>query len=287
MIPRALLRPRIHRFLFLCRAQCTRQRWYVTQIRLFRRHSLVSSVHADLTAGSCCARLQLCPAAPPSLPIPIMSAPASSTSSLLGLPHLDQSMEQSMEQSMDQPMDKPQKKRRRPALACEQCRRRKVRCDRNIPCSHCIKSNITDCSYVPTHIPASKNKKSIANTDSGGETSSPHLAVTGNTRAPQNSEHIRTSLYETVGGSPSSTAGSSSKDPNVDWLVARVQQLEQRLEKVIISGPEAGCEKEEPPAPVKGTVSKTRYFGRSHWMCGTSRVRFHLILPRTIYSHGG
>ncbi|KAJ5650859.1 uncharacterized protein N7484_004582 [Penicillium longicatenatum] len=41
------------------------------------------------------------------------------------------------------------RKRRRPALACEQCRRRKVRCDREMPCGPCIKSHPSlNCAYV-------------------------------------------------------------------------------------------------------------------------------------------
>lgn len=39
------------------------------------------------------------------------------------------------------------RKRRRPALACFECRRRKVKCDRNHPCSPCIQSKFTSCEY--------------------------------------------------------------------------------------------------------------------------------------------
>ncbi|KAJ5602193.1 hypothetical protein N7510_011727 [Penicillium lagena] len=41
------------------------------------------------------------------------------------------------------------RKRRRPALSCEQCRRRKVRCDREMPCGPCRKTRpALACSYV-------------------------------------------------------------------------------------------------------------------------------------------
>lgn len=41
------------------------------------------------------------------------------------------------------------RKRRRPALSCEQCRRRKVRCDREMPCGPCSKSHLPlACEYV-------------------------------------------------------------------------------------------------------------------------------------------
>ncbi|OLN81048.1 putative transcriptional regulatory protein C139.03-like protein 13 [Colletotrichum chlorophyti] len=41
-----------------------------------------------------------------------------------------------------------QKKRRRPALSCEQCRRRKIRCDRNLPCGTCVRSKHALCTYT-------------------------------------------------------------------------------------------------------------------------------------------
>lgn len=40
------------------------------------------------------------------------------------------------------------RKRRRPAQSCEQCRHRKVRCDRNIPCGPCTRArSVLHCSY--------------------------------------------------------------------------------------------------------------------------------------------
>lgn len=41
------------------------------------------------------------------------------------------------------------RKRRRPALSCEQCRRRKVRCDREMPCGPCTRAHPPlSCEYV-------------------------------------------------------------------------------------------------------------------------------------------
>ncbi|KAK3297791.1 uncharacterized protein B0H64DRAFT_416719 [Chaetomium fimeti] len=41
----------------------------------------------------------------------------------------------------------PERRRRRPAVSCILCRRRKIRCDRQTPCSNCIKSKNATCSY--------------------------------------------------------------------------------------------------------------------------------------------
>lgn len=43
----------------------------------------------------------------------------------------------------------PQRKRRRPALACERCRQRKIKCDRSMPCDQCVRTDSEPCTYVP------------------------------------------------------------------------------------------------------------------------------------------
>ena len=43
-------------------------------------------------------------------------------------------------------MARQPRRRRRPALSCVECRRRKIKCDRISPCAHCV-SNKADCIY--------------------------------------------------------------------------------------------------------------------------------------------
>ncbi|PKX93962.1 C6 zinc finger domain protein [Aspergillus novofumigatus IBT 16806] len=43
---------------------------------------------------------------------------------------------------------RPQRRRRRPALSCRECRRRKIKCDHNNPCVHCLRHK-TRCIYKP------------------------------------------------------------------------------------------------------------------------------------------
>ncbi|KAF2268926.1 hypothetical protein CC78DRAFT_454231 [Lojkania enalia] len=43
-------------------------------------------------------------------------------------------------------METQPRKRRRPALSCIECRRRKVKCDRTDPCTHCVVSKV-ECNY--------------------------------------------------------------------------------------------------------------------------------------------
>ena len=46
-----------------------------------------------------------------------------------------------------QPPQQP-RRRQRPALSCRECRRRKIKCDHNNPCAHCIRHK-TQCVYNP------------------------------------------------------------------------------------------------------------------------------------------
>nr|A0A2U8U2K7.1 RecName: Full=Transcription factor asR3; AltName: Full=Xenovulene A biosynthesis cluster protein R3 [Sarocladium sp. 'schorii']AFD18258.1 R3 [Sarocladium strictum]AWM95792.1 transcription factor [Sarocladium sp. 'schorii'] len=48
---------------------------------------------------------------------------------------------------MDKQQSPPPRRRRRPMLSCWECRRRKIKCDRNDPCAHCIRHE-TQCVFT-------------------------------------------------------------------------------------------------------------------------------------------
>lgn len=43
-------------------------------------------------------------------------------------------------------MERQSRRRRRPARSCIECRRRKIKCDRNDPCAHCVSAR-SQCTY--------------------------------------------------------------------------------------------------------------------------------------------
>jgi hypothetical protein len=51
----------------------------------------------------------------------------------------------------------PPQRRRRPALACLQCRQRKVKCDQNKPCNQCQRSKDAICTYSSDLNPSQLN----------------------------------------------------------------------------------------------------------------------------------
>jgi hypothetical protein len=61
----------------------------------------------------------------------------------------------------------PIRKRRRPALSCIECRRRKIKCDRNHPCNHCKQTKTAICVYkdlpsIPSGYPSSTSVPAVA-----------------------------------------------------------------------------------------------------------------------------
>ncbi|KAI2605613.1 hypothetical protein GGR54DRAFT_633455 [Hypoxylon sp. NC1633] len=189
---------------------------------------------------------------------------------------------------------KTDRRRRRPAFSCVSCRRSKIRCDRNLPCSACVRSkrktcvfepiprqsDVTSAGVSPLHPTDSSRKSNNADTAGSplpsGSThrhygDGPHddhssLSLNGSTPVDSNSSHSHGSSFD------------------VGSLLERIEELERRLEESTgrIPGPRSRA-RAEPSGPEtiatypsyftgdfytmrKSVISKTRYFGQSHWM---------------------
>jgi hypothetical protein len=174
---------------------------------------------------------------------------------------------------------KPRKKRRRPALSCEQCRQRKIKCDRNHPCTQCLQSSTPTCTYsddprfargnagsgqalslnagLDVLIPnRSKNPSSIAST---------HLSSAGvSPLGPSRSDSTQLSSW----GSPTNVIHHEDM-PDQRVLLDRIQKLEDIIASYNETEPRASSKTTQqirPKTELRGTVSKTRFFGQSHWM---------------------
>lgn len=194
---------------------------------------------------------------------------------------------------------RPEKRRRRPPLACVACRRRKVRCDRKLPCQNCTRARrATSCAYVPDErldpredTQGDSDSTTGRNFDRGDDVSAPvgvGNRVTGNVH-PQRNEN-------------SSGEARSLRD--------KVRQLENQLEQVLDakrankdsvpgiklvplpqrpSGSNSegagddsresdGLRRPDSPMPnyhglaTRPMLVKSRYLGGSHWMRGISLV---------------
>lgn len=182
----------------------------------------------------------------------------------------------------------PPRKRRRPALACEECRKRKIKCDRNNPCVHCKASKALVCSYrnnfsaIPPdphgNIPVTAAGHVIPGQDrfvaAGVTSASPinpalsHVLPTPGS-SPGTAVHGEIPRQRTHSASTLSVPSGSASDHTIQNLQSRIQSLEQQLSEARKTAPEQPGNESSPQRadkPLRGTLSKTRLFGPSHWM---------------------
>ncbi|KAG0650849.1 Transcription factor [Hyphodiscus hymeniophilus] len=182
------------------------------------------------------------------------------------------------------------RKRRRPALSCVECRRRKIKCDRNDPCTQCTQSKSASCTYKDgypgyTNGHAAKAKSPV--TFFGpAQHNVPFVSDSINLdRAQAHGSTPRTVPLFVDSHSNSTTLYSPSPDDpppehDVQILSDRVSKLEKNLNTISPRNLDPswtsfstknsqdffGQASKVPVPGLRGAVSKTRLFGQSHWM---------------------
>lgn len=197
----------------------------------------------------------------------------------------------------------PPRKRRRQPKSCDQCRRRKLRCDREFPCGQCERARTSlQCFYTPAF---------TASSPSGGDDShftascvpeshtAPSQAVDPQTQsrphAPvsqslppvqdqaqnkiiQDLQHRLRRLEEHLPGSPSSRAPTSS-NPVVSQTEAlrhlhdQVVEVEEQLSDVVSPNPSINGWAIPATLPrLRVAPDKTKLFGPSHWLHTAEKV---------------
>ena len=187
----------------------------------------------------------------------------------------------------------PQRKRRRPALACEQCRRRKVKCDRSSPCDQCTKTKSDICTYVPDdrtsprvgmrRVGISHPLGSRSASPLGGGESPTYTEMLSTITAfdPRVNQVPNSGISTVYTESPSRERGGDSTFSLEQSLMDRVKSLEQRLsdasssrssEPTVLSPVTTQDSRPSTTPSLKGVFSKTRFFGQSHWMNNAQQV---------------
>lgn len=179
-------------------------------------------------------------------------------------------------------------RRRRPALSCTICRRRKLKCDRSIPCEQCIKSKSPEsCVYVDPQSASGADRSHREQSQSSVGRGSP-----GHGRLHVfDSKHLQNPSYRI---SSSRVTKPQRRSDELSELRSRVQGLERALTQTnSIPTPEASgtdvysdsdtrraasdaqglsdAVKHLPPRSCfRGKGCKTRFGGRSHWAVSLS-----------------
>ncbi|KAF2870338.1 hypothetical protein BDV95DRAFT_595854 [Massariosphaeria phaeospora] len=187
--------------------------------------------------------------------------------------------------------EQPERRRRRPALSCTLCRRRKIRCNRETPCNNCVRSKTEACFYE-TQRPGPPQQHVL-----------PELRPNVNPISREDTTSI--SEISTASSHPFGAAQTSASTPASQPLLSdfesmkrRIQELEDQLTKGLPKeGVQTGVQSPETPSlSIKTTTSaisgtfhiqesrlvskgqtvyasvmhKKRLFGRSHWIMGTA-----------------
>lgn len=188
------------------------------------------------------------------------------------------------------------RKRRRPALSCEQCRRRKVRCDRNMPCGPCKKVyGSIECSYVHEGKAALKARHDAAKTSVNGSPPSPEtqqgvldaqIGGGGDRAQMAQMECTIRALQERVqcleqSGQGNSSQSQSSEIKSSSGTTGSNSRLLNRDEQITGNRHDGTRQQQTlipPPVPrLKGSGEKTRLFGTTHWAIVFQQVIFFYI----------
>ena len=192
----------------------------------------------------------------------------------------------------------PPRKRRRPALSCVECRRRKIKCDRDYPCEHC-KRNGSNCTFTdavpsmgdhalnggpgfPTFLMTSHSSP----TRQDDRASVPHGLPT-----PSSSHDVATIETEGVHSAVASIRNAPSSDVDaaeetIQSLKATIRLLEQtppssRVRDPVIEGEHLSPDLPPPVnglRPLRANILKTRLLGPTHWISTFGQVRLRWSL---------
>lgn len=184
----------------------------------------------------------------------------------------------------------PRRKRRRPALSCNECRRRKVKCDQKVPCTPCARSKTAVCVYDPDATPNARLFSSVSTNHNTSKILPKHtrndltLDQTRNKQAIAPAVmggHLSNNISQ--GSSPTchvslTTQHNSPAGQSVQELNDRIRQLETMVATMINSNHEKAQspvqDAIDPQLPNNevtsrlkgGTHQKSRFFTSSHWM---------------------
>ncbi|KAJ4986273.1 C6 transcription factor [Stagonosporopsis vannaccii] len=169
------------------------------------------------------------------------------------------------------------RRRRRPAISCTLCRRRKVRCNRETPCSNCVRSRNALCVYETNPHPAPGHAVAIAPTPAAHRAPlSFDAASTSSDRQSMDLESMRLRIQEleeqlsqvsTPTSSQSATSRSVEEAPlqGIETVNSTLGGTFDIVQESRLFG--------QAQAVVRSVAHKNRVFGQSHWISSFTLFR--------------
>ncbi|GAB1313393.1 hypothetical protein MFIFM68171_03603 [Madurella fahalii] len=189
----------------------------------------------------------------------------------------------------------PERRRRRPAVSCVLCRRRKIRCDQNTPCGNCTKSKNSTCIYRDLPARPQPQQRLAPKTDSNVSPLTP-ISLTSAPPSQQVATGLATVDHQLAGGYIRSTEGQTVSSIQVGQgstasslahspisTATKGSRVETRT--VDIAGTfyfhAEQRSANQPQAVTRSVTHKTRLFGQSHWVNGVTLIQdiFDILEP--------
>ncbi|CAK7207675.1 hypothetical protein SEUCBS139899_010486 [Sporothrix eucalyptigena] len=154
---------------------------------------------------------------------------------------------------------RPARKRRRPAVVCAECRRRKIACDRKTPCGQCALHNV-ECVYVTGSVPPPYGRPLRQPVSPGSQSG---IAVPGE-RNDLATGNVGTNAPAGTTGVGAGTGTGGNGDASANTTTSPLDEEEDvapgaELTNTMVSLGERSSR-------FGGRLAKTRLFGRTHWM---------------------
>ncbi|KAI0597512.1 hypothetical protein F4775DRAFT_559479 [Biscogniauxia sp. FL1348] len=150
--------------------------------------------------------------------------------------------------------DMTSRRRRRPILACEPCRRKKIKCDHNIPCGPCTRSRTSYCSYLNGSDDLLSKKQRV---------------VEGQSEAAAN-----TTIEDQPLSVPSSAASWFGNNYGLPLSISR-----PATSIIVPDKRNSHCIERQESSVARGTFLRGRFYGPSHW------ISFYQHLPNAGLDH--
>ncbi|KAF2811945.1 uncharacterized protein BDZ99DRAFT_384297 [Mytilinidion resinicola] len=199
-------------------------------------------------------------------------------------------------------MSEPERRRRRPAVSCSVCRKRKIRCNREFPCSNCVRSKNDTCVYDDNPPLRRRLSHGATNfTTLGG----PQGAMNVCRELPHiNANHDASETNSTSASTPASQLSAS----DIESMKREIRRLEDEVSQLMQSAahsPALTSDIETMASSISGTFNiqhekrlfgqahvsqrsvmhKSRLFGQSHWINSAALFRDVFDMIRMMEPH--
>lgn len=187
-------------------------------------------------------------------------------------------------------MERPCRRRRRPALSCLECRRRKIKCDRENPCGQCVSAG-TGCTFrtyrdgpgIPPSMSTSPSRQARQSTDPAiGTNNGERVSITpaASWKAAEKDERSQAAPEH----------GNREDLPTLQDLLSRLKKLEHAS----AASPDGGLSetgrhilaRQSGLEDSQITLNKTRLLRWSNWVGAAREVQCFTYTCRLVFCSG-